>query len=283
MNKINKYLLLVFVILLFACENNYYDTTYKNSENGVNNVQPSTNTLVDIDGNVYNAITINNQTWMAENLKVTHYADGTDIPYVGNTIDWKNLQPNNSSQAAAWCVHGITGIKDDAIESNNYQTYGALYTYAAAMGAKIGTTVIPSSSNPSGVQGVCPDGWHLPSDYEWMKLEESIGMYFYDSHSEGWRGINEGSKLTGSKELWNDGALTSNDSLGTSDFNSKPAGYRNNATGLYDYLHEYTFFCTSTSKTDEYIYYRRLYYQRSQIYRYYDSKDYGFSVRCVKD
>ena len=121
---------------------------------------------------------------------------------------------------------GITGIiyedytskyyfwyNDDS--ASNAATYGALYTWAAAMNGSAS-----SCSNPSGVQGVCPIGWHIPSDKEWQELEIYLGMSESQADSTGWRGTNEGSKLAGNSGLWEDGSLENNAAFGTSTFNA---------------------------------------------------------------
>ncbi len=102
-----------------------------------------TGTLTDYDGNVYQTVKIGTQEWMAENLKVTKYPDGTAIPLVTNNTDWVNLGDNDTDDA--YCYY------------NNESTsqYGAIYSYAAANDA-------------------CPDGWHLPSDEEWTDLTTYI-------------------------------------------------------------------------------------------------------------
>jgi len=103
------------------------------------------NGVDDYDGNHYDAILIGNQIWMAENLKVTHYPDGTLIPLVTNNIAWKNLGVNDD----AYCYY--ENSTDSAAK------YGALYTYVAATNA-------------------CPTGWHLPTDVEWTDLENYISI-----------------------------------------------------------------------------------------------------------
>jgi uncharacterized protein (TIGR02145 family) len=117
-------------------------------------IENNAQTVTDYDGNVYNTITIGNQTWMAENLRVTKYPNGTPIPLATDNIAWANLEDNGTDDAYCYYNNNASG------EAN---TYGALYTWAAAMG----DNAVSSSSNPSGVQGVCPNGWHLPSDDEW--------------------------------------------------------------------------------------------------------------------
>ncbi len=103
-------------------------------------------TVTDYDNNVYHTVKIEDQCWMKENLQTTHYADGTEMFHSGD---------NPSSTVAYYC------------ESPN--GYGLLYNWAAVMH---GTS--SSSTNPSGVMGICPVGWHVPSDTEWDEMEETV-------------------------------------------------------------------------------------------------------------
>jgi uncharacterized protein (TIGR02145 family) len=103
------------------------------------------NTVTDYDGNVYGTVTIGTQTWLAENLKSTHYADG----------------------------NAITGVFDYDNNASNSASYGKLYTWDAAMNGA-GT----SSASPSGVQGVCPTGFHLPSQNEWKTLYDYVKDHY---------------------------------------------------------------------------------------------------------
>lgn len=133
-------------------------------------------TVTDIDGNVYKTIQIGSQTWMAENLRVIHYADGSAIQLLKAVRAHYTADPNDPgsiryidsewdrigtfSKAYCWPVDDIT----------NANPYGALYTWCAAMNG-----AASSSQSPSGIQGVCPTGWHLPSDQEWTTLTEYQG------------------------------------------------------------------------------------------------------------
>jgi uncharacterized protein (TIGR02145 family) len=113
--------------------------------------------VTDFEGNKYQGVQIGNQIWMAENLKTTHYSDGTPIPMVLQDSDWENL--GNEDKAYCYFNNSVS----------NLNTYGALYTWAATMNGQ------PSSkNNPSGVQGICPNGWHLPSMTEWEELLKYI-------------------------------------------------------------------------------------------------------------
>jgi uncharacterized protein (TIGR02145 family) len=145
----------------------YYVTAYATNQEGTiygsqvtfnTGGSSTTPTVSDIDGNVYNTVKIGTQVWMVENLKTTRYADGTSIPLVNTVSTWNAL----TETAKAYCWY------DDDI--SNKDVYGALYTWPAAMKGAAG-----SNSKPSGAQGACPAGWHLPSDAEWKELETYLG------------------------------------------------------------------------------------------------------------
>lgn len=101
--------------------------------------------MSDQDGNLYRTIEIGQQTWMAENLRAAHFADGTEIPLVTELFYW------TSQKSPAYCHY-----ENDTIFR---RIYGALYNwYAVADNRKI-----------------CPDGWHVPSDAEFTALEAYLG------------------------------------------------------------------------------------------------------------
>jgi len=102
-------------------------------------------TVKDVDGNVYHTIKIGTQTWTVENLKTTHYNDGTAIPNVTNTFSWENL----TTEAYCW-------YDNDSVTNKN--TYGALYNWYAVNTGKL-----------------APAGWHVPTDAEWDTLAEYLG------------------------------------------------------------------------------------------------------------
>jgi len=108
------------------------------------------------DGNHYDAVKIGDQIWMADNLK---YLPDVVGPGTG------------SNSIPYYYVYGYDGTDVSAAKAtSNYQTYGVLYNWTAAMDGASSST-----ANPSGVQGVCPDGWHLPSDAEWTELTDYLG------------------------------------------------------------------------------------------------------------
>ncbi len=223
----------------------------------------------DIDGNLYNTVSIGTQVWMAENLKTTHYADGTEIPLVKDNTEWTNLGDNSTDDAYCW-------YNNDSVSYAG--TYGALYTWAASM--KKATS---SSSNPSGVQGACPDGWHLPSDDEWKELEMHLGMSQSDADNTGARGTNEGSKLAGNASLWNNGDLKNNSEFGTSNFSCLPGGSRRGSDGLFGFMGHEGYWLSSTEDSNNKAWTRYLGAWNSEISRYSYNKSGGDSIRCIKD
>ncbi len=225
---------------------------YSSSDDVIISFEPITS-VTDIDGNVYNIVSIGSQVWMKENLKVTHYADGTSIPLITDNSAWANLGSNNTDDA--YCYYN----------NNPDSEYGALYTWAAAMG----DNAVSSNNIPSGVQGVCPDGWHLPSDAEWSILTDYLGN-------------DSGSKLADNADLWTDGNLENNAFFGTSGFFAIPAGYRL-GNGYFYNIGNRSIWWSSFKESSEYAWHRSIIYNNTATDRDSGSKSNGFSVRCVKD
>lgn len=207
------------------------------------------NALTDADGKSYSAVKIGTQVWMAENLVC---ASGI---YTEDNSSWSALRDNDTD--AAYCY-----LEN---ETSNRDTYGALYTYAAALSA-------------------CPAEWHLPSDDEWKALEMTLGMSEADADKTGGRGTNnEGSKLAGNSDLWTIGNLTANSEFGTSGFSALPGGIRDRNNGSFGGVSQGGAWWSSTQTDSSNAYRRTLSYINSSIVRYEYSKSYGFSVRCVRD
>ena len=206
------------------------------------------------DGREYEWVKIGDQVWMAENL---NYA--LDDRDAGND----------------WCYKDIP---------ENCDVYGRLYSWEAVIQGERSST-----TNPSGVQGVCPDGWHLPSDDEWKELEKHLGMSHSEAQKEGWgtkRGTNEGSKLAGEAELWNEGPLKNNEAFGSSGFTAIPGGFRWDlfTDRTYFFMGHSSIFWTCTVATyslEKWV--RRIPYNNKSIYRYSESRDFRMSVRCVRN
>jgi len=197
-------------------------------------------TVTDIDGNVYETVQIGEQLWMAENLKVTHYNDGSVIPNITNNGDWGGLST------------GAYGDYDN--NPTNSETYGRLYNWY---------TVDDS-------RGLCPEGWHVPSDNEYTVLTDYLG----------------GTSVAGGKmkeaglDHWNSPNTGATKKSG---FTGLPAGYRYYSNGSYDTMGNFGYFWSSSEHYSFNAWYRLLLYYYSNVTRYYYGKQVGFSVRCLGD
>ncbi|MCP4090197.1 MAG: hypothetical protein GY746_10440 [Gammaproteobacteria bacterium] len=224
------------------------------------------NYLTDIrDGNTYTTVLIGTRCWMAENLAY--------LP---------SVYPSNSGSYTTpyYYVYGYHGvIIDSAKARSNYLTYGVLYNWPAAMAGHTS-----SNSVPSGVQGICPAGWHLPSDEEWKMLEGEVDSQYGYPDSEwdedDWRGTDAGGNLKESGTThWNS---TNKGATNSSGFTALPAGYRDSNTSFRN-LGENTSFWSSTESNSYSARGRFLIYFYTSVYRFIDLKDNGFSVRCTMD
>ena len=105
--------------------------------------------VTDIDGNHYDAVKIGEQVWMAANLRTTRYANG-EVIAEGTNIDTIPLRY--------------------AVPQADNPYYGTLYNWYAVMHGEA-----LSETRPGSVQGICPDGWHVPSNAEWTQLVRYCG------------------------------------------------------------------------------------------------------------
>ena len=252
-----------------AYATNNIGTGYGNEESFITqtiSVQPCPGfvTVTDNDGNIYNTVQIGNQCWMKDNLRTTRYADGTTIPLgpLGSSTSITTpyrYNPNN--------------------DSSNVSAYGYLYNWPAVMhGAS------SSASNPSGVQGICPSGWHVPSDAEWTQLTNYVGS---QPQFQCYNSSDKIAKALASTTGWN--SSTNTCAVGNypstnnaTDFSAFPAGIYNNS-GNYVLFGGDVSFWSATAFSDHYAYYRYLDYNDANVYRYNNYMNYGFSVRCVRD
>jgi uncharacterized protein (TIGR02145 family) len=211
---------------------------------------PGAPTVTDVDGNTYNTVLIGNQCWMKENLRTKHYVSG------GAAVDFKypNEQPSTQS------------------------TYGLLYNWATMMnGAN------SSNGNPSYVQGICPAGWHLPSNAEWDQLATYVGgqaVLRCDNNSSsiakalastsGWTTYSYSSCYPGYDQGGNN----------ATGFSAMPAGYYNSS---YSDFGVAVYWWSATQSNDTYAYRARLHYSSYDLYRTDVYKTNYFSVRCLKD
>ena len=228
----------------------------------------------DRDNKTYATVLIGTQCWMAEHLNygtMTAGANnqGSDCPSVAET--------------EKYCY----GDTESSCTSD-----GALYQWAQAMcgAASCNGTGESQPACTTPVQGICPNGWHIPSPYEYTALERAVCTsgtcatdFPYDTSTTGWRGTNEGGKLKGTTicglyPCWNspnEGATNS------SGFTAWAAGYRYPDGLFYNRgVHAYVW---SSLESGANAWRRGLYSGYATVSRKANDKLYGFSVRCIKD
>jgi len=187
------------------------------------------------DGQNYESVKIGNQCWMAENL--------------------------NYNTGVNWCYYNSSSYCD---------VYGRLYDWNTIMQGESG-----SSSVPSGVQGICPEGWHIPSYGEWCILAQTVDSTF-DCNITGYNGTDGGTKLK-STWGWSSGGSGTNES----GFNALPGG----CMGIYhfDDLYLFTYIWSTTEDYPGYAWLMKLNYGLPTAGLFFSAKFRGYSVRCVKD
>jgi uncharacterized protein (TIGR02145 family) len=196
------------------------------------------------DNHAYSLIGIGTQCWFAENLRSDNYRNGDAIP--GNLTDsqWEST----SSGAQTVYGEGTSLVSDGSSdEVANLATYGRLYNWYAVNDSR----------------GLCPSGFHVPSDGEWTVLEDALGG------SEV-----AGTALKAASPAW--------DGTNSSGFSALPGGGRTSGYGNFDDQGYYGYWWSS-SPSGTNAWYRVLYSGYSSVGRYYDTTRYGFSVRCVRD
>jgi uncharacterized protein (TIGR02145 family) len=216
------------------------------------------------DSKTYNTVVIGGKEWMSENLAY--------LPSVNALAD--GSEDAGQETAKKYYVYGYDGTNVTTAKAQaNYTTYGVLYNWNAAMDGA------PSSdTSPSGVQGACPSGWHLPSDLEWKEVELAIGMTQAQVDATGFRGTLAGTLAE--PGLWSsDPGMTQTNTTG---FAARPGGIRN-SVGAWHYQGINCFLWSSKSGGAG-AFRRALYHDNAGVSSGVSgNRAYGFSVRCLKD
>ncbi|PLW97924.1 MAG: hypothetical protein C0593_07140 [Marinilabiliales bacterium] len=202
--------------------------------------------MTDIDNNEYITVLIQDQCWMAEDLRVTHYPNGDAIPHIPEASLWSLLDDNNFDDA--YCFY----------ENDPDTDYGALYTFAAV----IADNWTRDNENR---QGICPDGWHIPTDGEWEILFDIYsGGRYKEAGYDHWMEPNRGAtNYTG--------------------FTALPGGERKYFDGSFEGRGEFGFWWSATEEQDRYAWGRSLLYNSVESVRSKKTKSRGYSVRCVQN
>ncbi len=220
---------------------------------------PLYGTVTDIDGYTYQTIVIGPQEWMVENLRTSNYNNGDPIPLVTNSIEW------NVTDTDGYCFPGGNAA--------NQAVYGKLYNWAAA-------------TKPN----ICPLGWHVPTDAEWMILETTLGMPLAELGNTNYRGeaLNVGGKMktlghsTAGTGLW---SIPNTGATNESGFSGLPGGTRGDNANPSTYLgfgNAGAWWSTSESIADQ-AWCRALGYSHTGISRYSYNVGVGLCIRCIRD
>lgn len=206
--------------------------------------------VMDADGNEYKTMVLGSREWMAENLRVSNSLMGP-MTNLASDVDWQNVA------VEAYCWYDNDSATYDSI-------YGKLYNYYAVNG-----------------EGICPDGWMIPNDYEWLDLETVIGIEYTEADVIGWRGSDQGGKMKSpGTEFWNSPNAGATNEFG---YSALPGGLRYPEGNFSDIGVTANFWMYDTESEEPYWPYSRHFKNDSvKIGRMINDPRYGFSVRCVK-
>jgi uncharacterized protein (TIGR02145 family) len=214
-------------------------------------------TATDIDGNVYWTVKIGNQIWTVENLRTTKYNDGTELPYVKDSVEWVNLA------TPSYCYF------NNMVNADSIRKFGALYNWYAVDTKKL-----------------APAGWHIPTDAEWDILRDYLMVNGYS-----WDGTTDSNKIAKSLAAKTDWYTTSGlkaGSIGADlDLNNKsgflalPGGSRS-TNGAFDFGGSGNWWSATEYNASGAVA-RNLYYDYSSLLWNSNYKSCGFSVRLIKD
>jgi uncharacterized protein (TIGR02145 family) len=209
---------------------------------------PGTPTVT-YNGQVYNTIQIFSQCWLKENLNI------------GIMINGSQNQQNNDT-VEKYCYDNI---------SVNCDTYGGLYQWGEIM----------QYNTMQGTQGICPPGWHIPTDQEWNILEGTVDSQYSVGNPEwyqiGYRGFDVGERLKSSN-----GWSSYGNGIDLYGFSALPSG-RRFIFGYFVNLGEAAYFWSSTKYSSIRSWNHFFAYDRSEAYRRFSDNGYGRSVRCIMD
>jgi len=215
---------------------------------GINSILKG-QTVTDIDGNVYQTVTIGPQVWMKENLRVTRFQNGDFINNITNNTSWSNQTID------ARCYYNNDSVQNATI-------YGALYNWYAM------------NDN----RNLCPIGWHVSDNSDWRILTKHLDNNV-DTSALGWLGFDCGGKLkeAGTSHWSNPNTGATN----ISGFSALPAGGRD-STGLFYQLGTGAAWWAQYQQNLSNARAWNVYYNTQQVGTNNSFKKYGYSVRCVK-
>ncbi|HPQ35745.1 MAG TPA: FISUMP domain-containing protein, partial [Tenuifilaceae bacterium] len=194
--------------------------------------------VADIDGNLYPIVQIGSQEWMGKNLRTAKYSNGETISRVVDNATWTGL----TTEAYCWYNNDSTTYSD---------IYGAIYNWHAA-------------NDP---RGICPIGWHVPTDAEWTILTNFVG----------------GENIAGNVLKATSGWFDNGNGIDQYGFSALPGGYRESSDGVAYGVGSSGWWWTSTESNATFAWRRAIDFGNISVDRFDVDMKNGFSVRCIKD
>ena len=227
--------------------------------------------LVSYQGYEYSTVLVGGQCWFAENLRASHYANGDEIPANLGLGEWPIGATNvGSVTSGATTVYGAygEGCSNSSPDINacdvaqSLEEYGRLYNWFAVDDSR----------------GLCPSGWHIPTDGEWMELEMALGMSESDVVASGWRGANVGHQLKASYGWYN-----GNNGVNSSGWTALPGSstYLDCTDQFYGAGRMGYWWSSSQNSAD--AWFRQMRHSDGKINRGTWNPQHGFSIRCIQD
>ena len=216
-----------------------------------------TSTVSDVDNNTYNTVQIGTQCWTQSNLKVSKYRNGDNIPTGLSNSAWQN------TTSGAYAIYDNNPVNDGL--------YGKLYNHYAVTDSR----------------GLCPTGWHVPSDGEWKVLTKYLDPsadttpYLINIYAS----TTAGGALKSTATLPTPGGWASPNTGATnsSGFTALPGGYRRSDNGAFSDMAACGIWWSSSVTSGSNAYYRIMYGSNSNAGRANPYRSNGFSVRCCRD
>ena len=217
---------------------------------------------LEYQGYDYATVQIGEQCWFAENLRSENYENGDAIPSNLSESEWKNT---TSGAVAMYGENSDCGDYSPDIDAcdpaQSLNEYARQYNWYAVDDAR----------------GLCPSGWQVPTDGEWMTMEMALGMSETEANSWGWRGTDQGTQMKTDHGWYNAGNGTN-----SSGFSGLPGGIRL-YFGFFDNAGLAGYWWTSSPYGNFSMLRHLSYYDFEEVSRDAFDRRNGFSVRCILD
>jgi uncharacterized protein (TIGR02145 family) len=204
---------------------------------------PGTPSVTDIDGNLYYTVQIGTQCWTQSNLKVSKYRNGDSIPTGLSNSSW------GGTTSGAYAIYNNDPVNDGL--------YGKLYNHYAVMDTR----------------GLCPTGWHVPTDLEWSTMDNLLGGYTVAGGAL---------KSTATQPTPGGWVSPNTGATNSTGFAAMPGGIRNYAGADFNSVGIYGSWWSSSLDGNN-AWPRFLYFNSINFSRISEFRNYGYSIRCLRD